>query len=447
MNEVNFEGYLISMETSLLSHISIPILFFFISLLIRAVFAFLETSITALRLFKLKELAYEMGTRYESLFHTLERDPHRILITILIVSSFADVTCAALATHIMETVFEYFHLSTGLGFSFGVGIGGIMIILFGEILPKNMARSHGERLFRSMIWAVNLVYYLLSPLVNVLIRFSDAFMYYTGGKKETSTWVSSEREVRFLIDYIHAQGILEKEKTQMLRGIFDLGHTPVKDIMVPATDIISIDIETPIHDVLKIFAKYAFTRLPVYEGKQDNIIGMVHQKDIFLMLSQHENKPLKELVRPILFVPEVVKVSQLLREFREQQMHIAMVLNEHGSITGLITLEDVLEEIVGEISDEHEPSSEKILPLQQGGWLVDASIMLEDLSNELNITFESENSITLGGFLTEKLQHLPKKGERVAYKGFYFQIQKASPKRVTQVLIFTQKSPPVDKNN
>jgi CBS domain containing-hemolysin-like protein len=429
------------MEVPQVSYLYFPLTLFFISLFIRAVFAFLETSITALRLFKLKELAQATGARYEYLFHTLERDPHRILITILIVSSFADVTCAALATNIMETIFQGFNLSIGLGFSFGVGIGGIMIILFGEILPKNMARSHGERLFQSMIWIINIAYYLLYPLVTILIRFSDHLLHYTGSQKDTATaWVSSEREIRFLIDYIHDQGILEKEKTEMLRSIFDLGQIAVKDIMVPATDIISIDTETPIAQVLRTFAKYNFTRLPVYEDNQDNIIGMVHQKDLFLMLSQRENKLLKELIRPILWVPEIVKINQLLREFREQQMHIAIVINEHGSITGLITLEDVLEEIVGDISDEHELSTEKILPLQHGGWLVDASIPLEDLSTELNVIFDSENSITLGGFLTEKLQRLPKKGERVLYKKFYFQIQKASPKRVKQVLIFTQKN-------
>jgi putative hemolysin len=348
----------------------------------------------------------------------------------------------------METVFKYFNLSTGLGFSLGIGIGGVMIILFGEILPKNIARSHGERLFRSMLWLVNLCYYMLYPVVTILIRLSDSFLFASGGKKEMAReWVASEHEIRFLIDYIHAQGILEKEKTLMLRSIFDLGRIPIKDIMVPATDIVSVDIATDVNEVLKVFSKSTFTRLPVYEGKPDNIIGMVHQKDLFLILSQHEHKPLRDLLRPILLVPEIVKVNQLLREFREQQMHIAVVLNEHGSVTGLITLEDVLEEIVGEISDEHEPSSEKILPLQQGGWLVDASIPLEDLSNELHITFETENSVTLGGFLTEKLQHLPKKGERIAYKKFYFQVQKASPQRVKQVLIFSQKEHPSTKHN
>lgn len=423
----------------LLAKLNVSLVFFFISLCIRAIFAFLETSITALRLFKLKELALDMGTRYESLFQCLEKNPHRVLITTLIISSFADVTCAALATNIMEAVFEHFHLSTDLGFSFGIGFAGIMIIIFGEILPKNLARSRGERLFRSSIWMINIVYYALYPLTSLLIRFSDTVLYRFGTTAKNE-WVSSEREIRFLIDYIHAKGILEKEKTEMLRNIFDLGRTPVKDIMVPATDIISVDVSTSIKDVLIILAKYRFTRLPVYENKADNIIGMVHQKDIFVILSDKKDKPLRELIRPILFVPEMVKINQLLQEFREQHMHIAIVLNEHGSVTGLITLEDVLEEIVGEITDEHEPAREKILPMKPGVWLVDASIPIEDLSNTLKIKFQTEDSVTLGGFLTEKLQHLPQKGERVVYKQYCFQIQKASPKRVKQVLIFEEKN-------
>ncbi len=431
------------MNAPLLSQLTLPIIFFFISLFVRAIFAFIETSITALRLFKLKELAKLMGPRYATLFHTMENNSHRVLITTLVVSSFADVTCAALATNIMESVFEQYHLSTGLGFSLGVGISGIIIILFGVIIPKNLARRRGEQLFPYFAWLINLIYYGLYPLVTVLIRFTDAILYRAGKQDDGSAaWVSSEREVRFLIDYIHAQGIMEKEKTEMLRNIFDLGRIPVREIMVPAPDIISMDVSSPISKVLEVFSEHRFTRLPVYEDRTDNIIGMVHQKDIFNMFSHKEDKILKELVRPILLVPETVKVSQILRDFREQQMHIAIVLNEHGIMTGLITLEDVLEEIVGEISDEHEPSTEKILALQQGGWLVDASIPLEDLSKELSISFETENSVTLGGFLTENLQHLPKKGERVLYKNFYFQIQKASPKRVTQVLVFEEKKKP-----
>ncbi len=430
------------MQEPLLNQLSIPILLFFCALLIRAIFAFLETSITALRLFKLKELAQETRL-YEPLFQALEKNPHRVLITTLIVSSFADVTAAALATNIMQRVFVYFNLSSGLGFSFGVGFAGITIILFGEIIPKNLARGRGERIFKSMLWLINFVYYLFYPLVTMLIRFSDSAIYKFGGKRTIETgseWISSEREIRFLIDYIHDKGIMEAEKTEMLRNIFDLGHTPVKEIMVPATDIVSVNIETPIQQVVQMFSEHRFTRLPVYKNNPDNIVGMIHQKDIFDILLRKQDKPLKDLIRPIMFVPESLKINQLLREFRQQQMHIAIVLNEHGSMVGLITLEDVLEEIVGEITDEHEPASEKIIPLKQGGWLVEANITLEELGEFLSLTFETETSITLGGFLTEQLQHLPKKGERILYKNYYFQVQKASPKRVHQVLIFEENS-------
>lgn len=430
------------MELTLLQKLTTPVTVFCIALLSRAIFSFLETSITALRLFKLKELA-RSHKRYEALFHALEKNTHRVLVTILIANSLADVTTAALATHIAEIVFSGFGISGGLAFSIGIGFASIMIILFGEILPKNLAKVHGEHLFTKMLWLINIIFYALYPIVTILIRFSDSIICYFSSNTITEgsgEWISSEREIQFLINYVHEKGLIEPEKTAMLLNIFDLGRIPVKDIMVPATDIISISVDTPIKDALVVFSEHQFTRLPVYHGSLDNVIGMVHQKDVFVILSRHENKLLKDIVRPIMFIPETLKINQLLTEFRKQQMHIAIVLNEHGITTGLITMEDVLEEIVGEISDEHKPASEKITPLKPGGWIADASIALEELQQILRITFETEDSVTLGGFLTEKLQHLPQKGERVTYHGYLFQIQKASAKRVQQVLIFEDKS-------
>lgn len=430
------------MELTLLQKLTVPVTVFCISLLSRAIFSFLETSITALRLFKLKELA-RTNKRYEALFHALEKNTHRVLVTILIANSLADVTTAALATHIAEIVLAGFAISGGLAFSIGIGFASLAIVVFGEILPKNLAKLHGEHIFPRMLWLINLIFYALYPIVTILIRFSDTIIYYFSNRKmaeDSSEWISSEREIQFLINYVHEKGLIEPEKTSMLLNIFDLGRIPVKDIMVPATDIITIDIDTPLKDALIVFSEHQFTRLPVYQSSTDNIVGMAHQKDVFVLISRHENKLIKEIIRPIMFIPETLKINQLLSEFRKQQMHIAIVLNEHGITTGLITLEDVLEEIVGEISDEHKPTSEKITPLKPGGWLADASIALEELAKLFNITFETENSVTLGGFLTERLQHLPQKGERVTYQGYLFQIQKASAKRVQQVLIFEDKS-------
>jgi len=423
------------------SSLHISIIVFFVALIARAIFSFLETSITALRLFKLKELAATTN-QYQALFDALEKTPHRVLITILIADSLADVTTAALATHIMETLFARLHLSSSLGFSLGIGVASLAILIFGEIIPKNIAKIFGDRLFKSTLWLTNILFRTFYPLVTFLMRFTDYLVYKVGGTKaleSSSEWVSSEKEVQFLIDYISEKGLMDTQKTEMLQNIFDLGTTPVKEIMIPATDIVSVQVTSSTKDVLDIFVNHRFTRLPVYEGKIDNIVGMIHLKDIFALIIRKEDKPIKEMLRPILFVPESVKVNQLLREFRQQHMHIAMVLNEHGSIVGLITLEDVLEEIVGEISDEHEPTPENIIELKQGGWLVNASAPLEQLKNLLNIQFESESSLTLGGFLIEQLQHLPKKGERILYKGFYFQVQKATPKRVLQVLVFKAK--------
>lgn len=427
--------------------LTMPIIFFFIALSFRALFSFLETSITALRLFKLKELAKSYG-HYKTLFDSLEKTPHRVLITILICNSLADVITAALATQIMETISQRFNFSGGLGFSIGIAVATIAILIFGEIIPKNLAKGRNERLFKSTLGLFNVIFYLLYPVVTFLTYFTSFVMVKIGGQKDlenVSEWVSSEREIEFLIDYIYGKGLIEQEKNEMLQNIFELGRTPVREIMVPSTDIVMVPSDSTIKDTLSIFVDNPFTRLPVFEKNLDNIVGMVHLKDVFMLLSKNEDKSLQEIIRPILFIPESIKVNQMLREFKNKHMHIAMVINEHGSITGLITLEDVLEEIVGELRDELEANKEHIIPLKQGGWLIDASTPLEEVTDLLHITFETEGSVTLGGFITEQLQHLPKKGERLFYKNFYFQVQKASNKRVLQVLVFEEKNNPKDE--
>jgi putative hemolysin len=423
------------------SSLLLPTVAFVVSLAFTALFSFLETSITALRLFKLKEIAQKSSLRYKYFFQTLETAPQRVLGTILIANSLANVTSASLITNVMENLFARLHWSSGLGFSIGIGVATAAILIFGEILPKNIAKSHSDRYFKSSLWISNFTFRLFEPVATFLTHISDFILanVVKPGEMEPAEWVS-EKEIQFLIDHISQKGLMETEKTEMLHNIFELGHTPIKEIMVPATDIISVDVNTTINQVLEVFAKYHFTRLPVYKDTVDNIIGIVHLKDIFLMMIKHIEKPLNELLRPILFVPETLKVNQLLSELRQQHVHMAIVLNEYGIVTGLITLENVLEEIVGEISDEHEKAAEKYVALKQGGWLINGSMPLEDVSELVGIEFETESALTLGGFLTEKLQHVPKKGERILYKDYYFQIQEASLKRVLRVLVFKEKT-------
>jgi len=407
---------------------------FLVTLFFCALFSLLETSVTALRLFKLKEL--ESSTKgYKKLFAILEERPQHILFTILVANSLTNATCTALITSLMQNIFMRFNLSEGLGLSLGIAIATMAIVTFGEIIPKNIARVHGDKLLRYTLGITNFVYHALNPMVQFITKSAD-FIMLKFGKKSDAAQMPTENEIRFLIDYINEKGLMDKHKTAMLQSIFRLSKTPVKEIMIPETEIISLAANTTVQHAVETFIKYRFSRLPVFDEKHDNIIGIVYQKDIFFLSKEEPATTIKEFIRPIIFVPDSMKVNQLLRQFKQEKMHMAIVLNEYGGVDGLVTLEDVLEEIVGPIVDEHELIIEPVIPLKEGGWLINASVPLEDLYELLNITFEeAEEALTLGGFLTEQLQHLPQKGEAIIYKNYRFQVYKANPKRVLQVLI------------
>lgn len=407
---------------------------FLFSLLFAALFAFLETAFTALRLFKLKELEVSVA-KYKALFSAWEKNPQRILITILIANNFAHVLTSVLISHIMQRCFGSF------GLAIGVALATAIILIFGEIIPKSFAKTHHEKLFASFLWLINSIFKITYPMVTILLHLSDYVFKTVGGSHilEKQDMVS-EKEIEFLIDYSDEKGLMEREKTEMLQNVFSLGQTVVKEIMKPKSDIILLDVNASTEEASNIFYKSRYSRIPVYENNYDNIIGIVYQKDFFEMLFQGKKKPLKELVRPVLLVPETQKINQLLSELLKMRMHMAIIVDEYGNIEGLVTLEDIFEEIIGdEITDELETESTDIVPLERGGWLVNAGIGLEELEELLKIKFATENSVTLGGFLAESLQHLPRKGERVVYENYCFQVQQASARRVFQVLIFENK--------
>lgn len=418
------------------------LLYFIISLFLCAIFSFLETSIAALRLFKLKEFAQVSG-KYRSLFHTLENSPNRVLVSILIAYNITAVTSTLFSGYFTEGLSRLLHLSEQVGFFLGVFISTTSILL-ADLIPKSLATRKGDSLFTSTLWITNIVYTIFSPFVGAITKVSDKVTSLIASKPDDDDqpeWVTSEKEIEFLIEYINQKGLMEKHKTAMLKSIFELDNTTIKEVMVPDIQVISININSTQQEVVDLFSKYQFTRVPVYENNPDNIVGMVLQKDFFLLLHRKEDKPLRDIVRPIMFIPETTKLLRALKEFREGRMHIAMVINEHGGIPGLVALEDIIEQIVGEISDEYEAVAEKITPIKPHGWLVDASIELKELTDILRIEFKTPGALTLGGFLIEKFQHVPKKGEYIQYNNFYFQIHQASNKRINQILIFVEKIP------
>ncbi|MCL5436755.1 MAG: hemolysin family protein [Candidatus Dependentiae bacterium] len=416
------------------SSLLINSIIFLVSLGFCSLFSFLETSMMALRLFQLKELAQRTGS-YQALFRALEEDPNRLLNAILIAYNLVNTIAATAGTFVIERLLS--SLPSSIGYSIGVLIITAAILIFGDIIPKNLVKFRGERFFASTLWLTNLTYYALYPFVTLLGKFTDVIVRLITGPVAREEAVTSEKEIQFLISYIDEKGLMDPEKTSMLQSVFRLSTTPVKDIMVPAPDIVMIDSKKTVQDAYQLFNKCQFSRIPVYKEDHNNIIGMLHIKDIVPVIAQKIEKPLKEFFRPILFIPESIKVNELLKAFKNKHMHIAIIINEHGSVTGLVTLEDVLEEIVGEIHDEYEAIIERIMPLQKGNWLVDARTELDKLEKILKISFESESkAATLGGFLVEQFQHLPEKGERLHYKGYTFQVQQVTNKKIVRVLIF-----------
>ena len=413
-------------------HLYTLCIIFLVALFCAGLCAFLETASTALRLFQLKELAASEN-RYKHLFSLWIENPKRILVAILIANNFAHVLTSILVSEIMQRLFG------SAGVAIGVATATVLILIFGEIIPKSFAQTSHRRLFRSCLWLINAYVFVFRPMISALLKLADRVFgkikgIDSSGQVDTEI---SEKEIKFLIDYASEKNMVDGSKMSMLRNVFGLGHMRVKEIMVPKNEIIALDISSGLEAASTVFHDSRYSRLPVYEHEKENIIGFVHQKDIFEALHKEDaDKTLKSYVRPIMFIPETQRVNQLLNDLLLQHRHMATVLSEHGVVTGLVTLEDILEEIVGDIADEYEQKPPTVVRLDEESWSVMGSAELKHLEEVLKVTFTSPNSVTLGGFLAEHLQHVPKKGECMRYKNYCFHVQQANARKVIKVLVF-----------
>jgi CBS domain containing-hemolysin-like protein len=399
-----------------------------ISFLGGALFAFLETAVTSLRPYQVRELETS-APFYKRLFELWKNTPQRLLVSILVLSNFFEIAASISLSRVLER-------SLGsVGVIVGMVVATVLTVIFVNIVPKTLAQvSSGKRL-RVWLWLVNAVVKLFKPAVTVLLGFVKTFFAMIGTDSFDEQTTLSEKEIKFMIDQSDEHGIMDAEKSEMLQNIFGLGETQVSKVMIPRFDMALLNINLTIRDAVEAMRNHRFSRFPVYDGKEDNIVGIIYHKDLFDHFSRTLDKPLKDLVRPIMFVPETKRINQLLNEFLKKRMHMSIVIDEFGGVIGLVTLEDLIEEIVGEISDEHEKIHTGVIPLEQGGWLVNASIILDKLEEFLNITFDVVGSLTLAGFLSEKFQYVPKVGEQFSYRGYIFKIQQATDKRILQVVI------------
>ena len=410
---------------------AIQLLVIVILLGLSAFFSSAETALMACNKIRMKNLAEDGNKKAAKVLQVTENQP-KMLSAILIGNNLVNLSASALATVFATNTFG----SGAVGLS--TGILTLLVLLFGEITPKGIASHKSDDIALAYAGYVYFLMQILTPVIyciNLLSQGVQRLLRIDLSKKQDAI---TEEELRTLVDMGHEEGVIETDEKKMITNVFDFGDQVAKDIMIPRVEMTCVDVETDFQEVLEIFRKERYTRMPVYEEDTDNIIGILNIKDVFLK-GQERNFSLRSLMRQPLFTFELKKVSKLLNEMRKSSSNVAIVLNEYGSSVGMITLEDMLEEIVGDIHDEYDEEEEEEIGkirISDHEYLVEGSMKLNDLNEILGTELESEDYDSIGGYLTGLFEHLPNKGEAVIEGGLKFVVEAANDTRVEKVRIF-----------
>jgi len=305
----------------------------------------------------------------------------------------------------------------------------LTIIIMGEVIPKNIAVKIPDQYSRWVampIYLFDKIFFpfrvILTSIINLISRVFDK-----GGGDEKCVTID---ELKMLVEFSEKQGIVDQEERSMIHGILDFKRAQIKEIMLPRVDMNLFDIADPVQKLIELARETKETKFPIYEETPDNIIGMVHAKDIFL----NPKVQLKDILKPVQFVPEPKSIEGLLRQFRREGIQLAIVVDEHGGTAGLITLEDIIEEIVGEIQDEHEKPRETINKIDENKYLISGNLSLRDWSDTFGVEIEPMGVDTVGGLVITLLEHIPQKGDSVKYEDFVFTVEGVRKRRITSIL-------------
>ena len=369
------------------------------------------------------------SSKSERLVHALLKTPKHLLTTILLGNMLANIGfyCASYG-FAQEIAAESPYSAIWVAGTVCV-CSLLTIIIMGEVIPKNIAVKIPDQYSR---WAAMPIYLfdklflpfriILTSIINSISRVFDK-----GGGDEKCVTID---ELKMLVEFSEKQGIVDQEERSMIHGILDFKRAQIKEIMLPRVDMNLFDIADPVQELIELARETKETKFPIYEETPDNIIGMVHAKDIFL----NPNVQLKDILKPVQFVPEPKSIEGLLRQFRREGSQLAIVVDEHGGTAGLITLEDIIEEIVGEIQDEHEKPRETIDKIDENKYLISGNLSLRDWSDTFGVEIEPMGVDTIGGLVIALLEHIPQKGDSVKYEDYIFTVEGVRKRRVTSIL-------------
>jgi gliding motility-associated protein GldE len=367
---------------------------------------------------------------------TLLSQSKKLLITILVGNTVVNIGAASLAAILTLDICERLGFDPNIGVIIDVIVVTFVILIFTEIIPKIAAVKNAKKVARNFAFPLTIFFYLFSPIVSIFHAFTQWLSSLLRVSK--SKFLVSEEELLSLVDVVEEKGTLQQDEKEMIHSIFEFGETTVREIMIPRIDMVCIPIDSELDTLLGLINQHLHSRIPLYRDKVDNIIGIIYAKDLlpFINKKSSENFNLEKLARNAYFVPEQKKIDELLREFQTERIHMAIVVDEYGGTAGLVTLEDIIEEIVGEIQDEHDselPPYQKINDLE---YLVDGSMDLEEINEQLNLQLPTEEGVeTIGGFLFGLFGSVPKEKQSIAYENYKFTVEKVYRRRIKKVRI------------
>ena len=406
------------------------IIILLILLALSAFFSSNETALMSVNKIRLRSLADEGNKRASMALDILEDQMPKLLSAILIGNNIVNISASSLATTLAYSFGGYM-------VSIVTVILTVLILIFGEITPKNYATINAERLTLRYIPVFKFLMTIMTPVIFIINLFSRGVMRLMRVDPDAASKAMTEEELRTIVDVSHEDGVIESDEKEMIYNVFDLGDATAKDIMVPRVHVTFADVESTYDELIEIFREDKFTRLPVYKDSQNNIVGIINMKDL-LLYDKNEEFVIDRFLRKPHFTYETKSISDLLVEMKDSTFNIAIVLDEYGDMAGLITLEDILEEIVGEIHDEYdEKEDELVQKISDREYIIEGSMHLDDVNDHLNTELDSEDYDSLGGFIIEHLDRLPVAGDEViTEEGIRLIVEKLDKNRIEKVHVY-----------
>ncbi len=409
----------------------IQLIILIILIILSAFFSSAETALTTVNKYALRSLA-DAGNKRAARVLKVTENSGKLISTILIGNNIVNISASALATTFVTNVFG----SKAVGIA--TGILTLVVLLFGEITPKTLAQLYSTKISMLYIDIIEFLMFILTPVIFIVDKIANGIFWVLRIDKNAGGQKITEDELLTMVNVSEEEGVIEDNEKEMITNVVDFGDSRARDVMIPRADMTIAPIDSTYEELLNTYMEVPYTRIPIYEESRDNIIGILHVKDLFFYKATHDinNFNVRDIIREPLFVYEYQKTNDLLSTMKSDSNSMAIVLDEYGISVGLVTIEDLIEEIIGDIKDEYDMAEHNnVIKLDDTHYSVDGSIKLDDLNDILNLHIESSDYDSLGGYIIELLDHIPSKGDTASDGVIFCRVTEMDKKRVDRVLL------------